>query len=278
MAIACWLFLNGSVYGQASLYQLTAQYDSILQEISAHRNSIDALNLLAADLDEQIGYARVRELGDKELKLRNGPNKPWFIGAKKKGSSIKPHEELTILGYDELEKRIKVYSPSSNDTGYVVPIAFADQSTVQAYIESYKEKRLKAVEAEKIGVKASVKDRDNIRLLKAGTFGASIITVLEPNAEILVVSHHEDFFEVYYGSQRGYILDSFVVTNEDVERLRKISKTQNKALYKSTRSYATPKRSRSSSSGRSRHRGPRGGCYYINSAGKKVYVDRSKCN
>lgn len=26
------------------------------------------------------------------------------------------------------------------------------------------------------------------------------------------------------------------------------------------------------------HRGPQGGCYYYNSSGDKVYVDRSYCN
>ena len=35
---------------------------------------------------------------------------------------------------------------------------------------------------------------------------------------------------------------------------------------------------RRSSGGRTLHRGPRGGCYYINSNGNKTYVDRSLCN
>lgn len=34
----------------------------------------------------------------------------------------------------------------------------------------------------------------------------------------------------------------------------------------------------SNSSGRIYQKGPRGGCYYINDSGKKVYVDRSLCN
>lgn len=29
--------------------------------------------------------------------------------------------------------------------------------------------------------------------------------------------------------------------------------------------------------GRTLHKGPKGGCYYINSKGNKVYVDRSCC-
>jgi hypothetical protein len=37
-------------------------------------------------------------------------------------------------------------------------------------------------------------------------------------------------------------------------------------------------RSRASAANRYLIRGPRGGCYYINSSGNKVYVDRSLCN
>jgi len=37
-------------------------------------------------------------------------------------------------------------------------------------------------------------------------------------------------------------------------------------------------RSSSSGSGKSFTRGPRGGCYYINGSGRKVYVDHSFCS
>ncbi|MCU0350979.1 MAG: hypothetical protein MUF43_09160, partial [Flavobacterium sp.] len=39
-----------------------------------------------------------------------------------------------------------------------------------------------------------------------------------------------------------------------------------------------PLNTRPSSSGRVYQKGPRGGCYYINDSGKKVYVDKSFCN
>lgn len=43
-------------------------------------------------------------------------------------------------------------------------------------------------------------------------------------------------------------------------------------------SRAPSRGSRGSSGGRTYIRGPRGGCYYINSSGNKTYVDRSLCN
>lgn len=51
--------------------------------------------------------------------------------------------------------------------------------------------------------------------------------------------------------------------------------------FKSTSSSPSSRRtnsSKSSSSSRNYIRGPRGGCYYINSNGNKTYVDRSMCN
>jgi len=51
----------------------------------------------------------------------------------------------------------------------------------------------------------------------------------------------------------------------------------NKSSSNTRTTTARPSRS-SSSSAKSYIRGPRGGCYYINSSGGKTYVDRSMCN
>lgn len=45
-----------------------------------------------------------------------------------------------------------------------------------------------------------------------------------------------------------------------------------------TRSSSTPEPVRSNSERTDLIRGPRGGCYYISGSGRKVYVDRSRCN
>lgn len=59
-------------------------------------------------------------------------------------------------------------------------------------------------------------------------------------------------------------------------------KSKSKRKSNSSKVYR-PKKKRTvaipvTSFGREYHRGPRGGCYYINSKGKKVYVDHSYCN
>lgn len=65
------------------------------------------------------------------------------------------------------------------------------------------------------------------------------------------------------------------------EYVKDKSTSSNINQFKSTRSFPSPRRtntSKSSSSSRNYIRGPRGGCYYINSNGNKTYVDRSMCN
>lgn len=60
------------------------------------------------------------------------------------------------------------------------------------------------------------------------------------------------------------------------------NKSPSLTTYPARVTNSTNKRSRTSSTkkatGRTYIRGPRGGCYYINSNGNKTYVDRSFCN
>ncbi|WP_394677374.1 DUF3157 family protein [uncultured Sphingobacterium sp.] len=65
------------------------------------------------------------------------------------------------------------------------------------------------------------------------------------------------------------------------EYVKERSTSSNINQFKSTSSSPSPQKtntSKRSSSSRNYIRGPRGGCYYINSNGKKTYVDRSMCN
>lgn len=65
------------------------------------------------------------------------------------------------------------------------------------------------------------------------------------------------------------------------EYVKDKSTSRNINQFKSTSSSPSPRKtntSKSSSSSRNYIRGPRGGCYYINSNGNKTYVDRSMCN
>lgn len=65
------------------------------------------------------------------------------------------------------------------------------------------------------------------------------------------------------------------------EYVKDKSTSSNINQFKSTNYSPSPRRtnsSKSNSSSRNYIRGPRGGCYYINSNGNKTYVDRSMCN
>lgn len=65
------------------------------------------------------------------------------------------------------------------------------------------------------------------------------------------------------------------------EYVKDKSTSSNINQFKSTSSSPSPRKtntSKSSSSSGNYIRGPRGGCYYINSNGNKTYVDRSMCN
>lgn len=70
-------------------------------------------------------------------------------------------------------------------------------------------------------------------------------------------------------------------SNGTWEYVKDRSTSSNINQFKSTSFSPSPRRtnsSKSSSSSRNYIRGPRGGCYYINSNGNKTYVDRNMCN
>jgi len=50
------------------------------------------------------------------------------------------------------------------------------------------------------------------------------------------------------------------------------------ALFACSKDSDSPSSGCGSHNGHALHKGPDGGCYYINSNGNKTYVDRSECN
>ncbi|MEM1336883.1 MAG: hypothetical protein AAGF96_03990 [Bacteroidota bacterium] len=81
---------------------------------------------------------------------------------------------------------------------------------------------------------------------------------------------------------KSKINSSTSAKTKEIERKPTNSPTSNSSSYRSS---IKSNKSRSSSyntkkyrSSRTYYRGPRGGCYYINSNGNKTYVARSLCN
>jgi hypothetical protein len=86
-----------------------------------------------------------------------------------------------------------------------------------------------------------------------------------------------DYTPTHYPS----LTDTTTLNTEEDNKTKKgkrRKKSTNNYGSSSYQSYDNSSRTRSSSNGRQLIRGSRGGCYYINANGNKVYVDRSLCN
>ncbi|MAQ75917.1 MAG: hypothetical protein CL613_06255 [Aquimarina sp.] len=79
-------------------------------------------------------------------------------------------------------------------------------------------------------------------------------------------------FEVIYDNQIGYLKSKYVKISKPLKEIiaRSSSIKNQKSLNTNTRNNRIYSRAYI--------RGPRGGCYYINSKGKKTYVSRNLCN
>lgn len=142
-------------------------------------------------------------------------------------------------------------------------------------------------------LKVSIGDREPYLLANEN----SQIGRLKKNEELTIISYAPDIdrIKVYSPSLDtiGYVVkivfsDSQIV-NEFINQPKNIEfykpksgtmKSQSSSNPQSYNSinYSTGDKSSKTSEKRIYYRGPKGGCYYINSNGNKTYVDRSLCN
>jgi hypothetical protein len=105
-------------------------------------------------------------------------------------------------------------------------------------------------------------------LMKEPEYSSKIVSKIPLHATLIIKNRklYNGYFQAEYGESSGYVHQSAIKFYNETD-----------ALVSPTKSSSTPK-STSSSPSRTYHTGPKGGCYYVNSAGNKVYVDKSYCN
>ncbi|MEZ4841310.1 MAG: hypothetical protein R2821_07325 [Flavobacteriaceae bacterium] len=128
----------------------------------------------------------------------------------------------------------------------------------------------------KVKKDAIMKDKENI-------YGNTIYS-FRNEASVVALGYINGHFKVCYKKICGYIDKVWIKNNPFDETIQ----TNNTNLKSNSNSITYPKNSsqyynnsnykRKTSTYRTYYRGPRGGCYYINSNGNKTYVDRSLCN
>jgi hypothetical protein len=98
---------------------------------------------------------------------------------------------------------------------------------------------------------------------------ASKVLDLRKGESINVIAKQNDFFEIKYK-------DKIVFVHErDIKPIATQHPIWKALTESSTTNLVTPN---AKSTERRYLRGSRGGCYYVNSEGKKIYVDHSFCN
>ncbi|HEX5704879.1 MAG TPA: SH3 domain-containing protein [Pyrinomonadaceae bacterium] len=112
----------------------------------------------------------------------------------------------------------------------------------------------------------------NSELREAPSKSAKVQKEIEIGTEVKVLDFKDDWFVVRIDDAVGWMhRDAFSLPKETAPPVTVYS-TSRPLRTEPTKPATVPE---SSSPGL--NRGPRGGCYYINKSGKKVYVDRSRC-
>jgi hypothetical protein len=105
----------------------------------------------------------------------------------------------------------------------------------------------------------------------------NIIMKLPKGIEVLVIGYTDSYFKSKVGEKVGYVHEMFFPANEDLARISGHSAMFSKLPVTNSslsKTYNSSKPPGSSSSSRTIYTGPRGGKYYINSKGKKVYIKK----
>jgi hypothetical protein len=130
---------------------------------------------------------------------------------------------------------------------------------------------------------------DGYLMDKPYPFG-NILKNLPKNTKVLVMGYSSSYkyFKAKFNDEIGYIHEMFYPKDKALDRVaiygrateQTIIESKKEAEQTTTKSQKTSSSSAvsksSSSSDKTIHTGPRGGKYYINSKGKKVYIDKKK--
>ena len=130
----CVLCLNAYLPAQQTAEEVVQQKDLVLQRINFHKDSIEVLQQHLSEIEQSLANIQLQNLKDGELKLSVGNKTPFLLDSKCGQCKIPKYEVLTIVEYDVEKEKVKVYSPSLDEVGYVVKLAFEDQALITEYI------------------------------------------------------------------------------------------------------------------------------------------------
>ncbi len=129
--------------------------------------------------------------------------------------------------------------------------------------------------------------RNGAKLKNDSNVFAEIITTFSENKKVIILGYKDGYFEVCQGSLCGYMNEIWIEKNNSISEFIKTQITDRKSVSKTNDnlpSYSSSLKSSNSNNSTNTtktityYRGPRGGCYYINSNGNKTYVSRNLCN
>tara|TARA_R110002050_G_scaffold125594_5_gene245369 strand:- start:4084 stop:4653 length:570 start_codon:yes stop_codon:yes gene_type:complete len=103
---------------------------------------------------------------------------------------------------------------------------------------------------------------------------SNVIDHFKKDTRLIVVGFYGDYMKVEVGNGSGYVHRIYL--EKAASNTNSLNQSPIRTSLPTPSNYSnTPRKSFSS---RTYYRGPKGGCYYINSNGNKSYVDRSLCN
>ena len=128
--------------------------------------------------------------------------------------------------------------------------------------------------------------RPTTKLRKTAWQSGEVIKEFDQFIDVILLGFEDDYLKVNTPYGIGYVHRTYTVQGRKKNLKGNNQPNLNSNSLVKTKSFTNSTKSKSTTTGPSRKytktrryiRGPRGGCYYINSNGNKTYVARSLCN
>ena len=155
--------------------------------------------------------------------------------------------------------------------------------------DSIKAIDIKISEAKSLEFRNRIKDssliaytRKGAKLKRGPSPSDEIIKIFEENTKVIIIDYKDGYFSVCINLYCGFMSEVWIKMTDLTSEFLSLKKNETNHISSPESNSISPNSTNTKSvrykTSRVYRRGPRGGCYYINSNGNKTYVSKSYCN
>jgi len=129
------------LFSQSQKDDLLSEKKQIEADIKQLKASLRIKAERLSQIEKEIAEIELEELKNGDLKVSIGDREPFLLEDEQRQiGKLQKNEVVTVIAYATNIDRIKVYSPSLDKIGFLIPLVFKDDPKVQVFIQKEENK------------------------------------------------------------------------------------------------------------------------------------------